>query len=151
MLGAAAPDKHALTAVDHEQLTVLTASAHGGTKKKKYKNKYEGVKPLKYGERDSLQASVVFMAGGKRALACFDTMAQCGICDERNIPEDATVLVRDDGTTVEGLGGKISKAGTLYSVKMSMRLGTKPVTFKFRSAALSTPGMQFLWDLQQIK
>ena len=106
--------------------------------------------PLRYATQDLLFGSVMFI-GGEMVLGCFDTMSQCGIWDASSIPDDAVVLCKDDGTRVEGLGGKITEAGTLYQISVSMRVGSKPVPFKFRAANLSTPGLKVLWDIQQMR
>jgi hypothetical protein len=87
--------------------------------------------PLKYGASDHLQGSIMFLLDGVGSIGALDTMAQVGICNETMIPTEATIVIDDDGTEVIGLGGKVTKAGRLYSIKMLMRPGSCPVVFNF--------------------
>jgi hypothetical protein len=71
--------------------------------------------------------------------------------DSYPLPPNTKIISENDGTTIEGVGGMITEAGTLYSVEVSLRLGTAPVAFEFRLAPLSTPGLRWLWDIAQMR
>ena len=84
-------------------------------------------------------------------MGAFDNMAGAGCCSSSNIPANARVIATNDGTRLIGLGGKITEAGTLYEVDLYLRLGSVKVPFRFRAAEISTPGLRFLWDIQQMR
>jgi hypothetical protein len=92
------------------------------------------------------------MNDGTPNIGCFDTMSQVSIQnDSYPLPPNTKIISENDGTTIEGVGGMITEAGTLYSVEISLRLGTAPITFEFRLAPLSTPGLRWLWDIAQMR
>ena len=110
------------------------------------------LKPLKYSARDLLFGSLHWSKDGTCDIGCFDTMSQVPIHNSNMpLPADAILIASNDGTTVEGVGGHITKAGDLYSIDLELRLGSLPITFKFRLAPLTTPGLRWLWDLEQMR
>lgn len=107
--------------------------------------------PLRYGWNESLFGALMWTEDGRPSLGAFDNMAGSACCDSRSIPEDAEIIVENDGTRLIGVGGKITEAGTLYRIYIYLRLGSVRVPFEFRAAEIATPGLRFLWDIGQMR
>ncbi len=111
----------------------------------------ERSKPLKYGFSDSLLSSIMFTEDGERSVGSFDNMAQAGCCDIDIIPKNARIIAVNDGTRLAGVEGLVTEAGTLYKIVLYRRVCSVKVPFRFRGVAISTPGLRFLWDIEQIR
>ena len=88
--------------------------------------------PLTYSAGDLLFGCLHWLNDGTPDIGCFDTMSQVSIQnDSYPLPPNTKIISENDGTTIEGVGGMITEAGTLYSVEILLRLGTAPVAFEF--------------------
>jgi hypothetical protein len=128
---------------------VLTASKT--EEKTKSKSKTKTNQPLRYSERDALHGFLMFQGNCSVSLGALDSMAQTSVCEQQNVPPEAYIIAKDDGTRIQGVGGQITNAGTLYAMEFQIRIGAPKIVLKFRLAPLSTPGLQFLVDYEQIR
>ena len=128
----------------------ISETTNSKTKTKK-QNSEKKQKPLRYNESDALHGFIMFHGNCEKSISALDTMAQTSVCDQGDVPLEAFVITEDDGTCIQGVGGKVTNAGKLLGLEVSPRIGYPPVVLTFRLAPLSTPGLRFLWDYQQIR
>ena len=100
---------------------VLTASKT--EEKTKSKSKTKTNQPLRYSERDALHGFLMFQGNCSVSLGALDSMAQKSVCEQQNVPPEAYIIAKDDGTRIQGVGGQITNAGTLYAMEFQIRIG----------------------------